>query len=417
MADTKTSAELSASTLTGTELIRVVQGGADRKATLNQLVTDLGLNSGGGSGGAPSTVDYIVGTASAGLSAERVITDSTTIAKDVTTAGQISLIVLDGSITTAKIAANAIGNARLAKMAANTVKVNNTAVLADPTDLAIPINTVLGRGPTGDIVALTMGTNMSITSGGALTSVGGGGSGNVTYDGTVFKDSSNNTIYFSNGEYTWATKPAASSVARNVHIAIDPASFGGTYKHTVGPTCVSDGTKWMPAGGRQLLCSGSSKAATPLGTASGTTATAFNIAAHFSLPANFFEYAGGGLEVRGKFRKTGADANPSVFTIRIGELNSANNDAIASATTTATALINVKIEESMTVTALGGDNTASFTSGLLIPNSGVSTTGPTDKSSGTFNTNSLMYVIPTAHCALNAAATHELLEIKVWWIA
>lgn len=417
MADTKTSAELSASTLTGTELIRVVQGGADRKATLNQLVTDLGLNSGGGSGGAPSTVDYIVGTASTGLSAERVITDSTTIAKDVTTAGQISLIVLDGSITTAKIAANAIGNARLAKMAANTVKVNNTAVLADPTDLAIPINTVLGRGPTGDIVALTMGTNMSITSGGSLTSVGGGGSGNVTYDGTVFKDSSNNTIYFSNGEYTWATKPAASSVARNVHIAIDPASFGGTYKHTVGPTCVSDGTKWMPAGGRQLLCSGSSKAATPLGTASGTTATAFNIAAHFSLPANFFEYAGGGLEVRGKFRKTGADANPSVFTIRIGELNSANNDSIASATTTATALINVKIEESMTVTDLGGDNTASFTSGLLIPNSGVSTTGPTDKSSGTFNTNSLMYVIPTAHCALNAAATHELLEIKVWWIA
>lgn len=417
MADTKTSAELSASTLTGTELIRVVQGGADRKTTLNAIVTDLGLTGGGGSGGAPTTAEYIVNAASTGLSAERVVTDNTVIAKDVSVAGQISYTLVDGGITTAKLALNAVGNARMAKMAANTVKVNNTAASADPTDLAIPINTVLGRGPTGEIVALTMGTNMSITSGGALTSAGGGGSGNVTYDGTVFKDSSNNTIYFSNGEYTWATKPAASSVARNVHIAIDPASFGGTYKHTVGPTCVSDGTKWMPAGGRQLLCSGSSKAATPLGTASGTAATAFNIAAHFSLPANFFEYVGGGLEVRGKFRKTGADANPSVFTIRIGELNSANNDAIASATTTATALINVKIEESMTVTALGGDNTASFTSGLLIPNSGVSATGPTDKSSGTFNTNSLMYVIPTAHCALNAAATHELLEIKVWWIA
>lgn len=417
MADTKTSAELSASTLTGTELIRVVQGGADRKTTLNAIVTDLGLTGGGGSGGAPTSAEYIVNTANAGLSAERVVTDNSVIAKDVTVAGQISYTLVDGGITTAKLALNAVGNARMAKMAANTVSVNNTNVTADRTDLALPINTLLGRGPTGDIIPVTMGTNMSITSGGALTSAGGGGSGNVTYDGTVFKDSAGNTIYFSNGEYTWATKPAASSVARNVHIAIDPASFGGTYKHTVGPTCVSDGTKWMPAGGRQLLCSGSSKAATPLGTASGTTATAFNIAAHFSLPANFFEYAGGGLEVRGKFRKTGADANPSVFTIRIGELNSANNDAIASATTTATALINVKIEESMTVTALGGDNTASFTSGLLIPNSGVSTTGPTDKSSGTFNTNSLMYVIPTAHCALNAAATHELLEIKVWWIA
>lgn len=46
MADTKTSAELSASTLTGTELIRVVQGGADRKTTLSAIVTDLGLGGG-----------------------------------------------------------------------------------------------------------------------------------------------------------------------------------------------------------------------------------------------------------------------------------------------------------------------------------------------------------------------------------
>ena len=43
MADTKTSAELSASTLTGSELLRVVQGGVDRKTTLNAIVADLGL--------------------------------------------------------------------------------------------------------------------------------------------------------------------------------------------------------------------------------------------------------------------------------------------------------------------------------------------------------------------------------------
>lgn len=416
MPDTKTSAELSASTLTGAELIRVVQGGADRKTTLSAVVADLGLTGGGG-GGAPTTAEYIVNTANAGLSAERVVTDNTVIAKDVSVAGQISYTLVDGGIATAKIALNAVGNARLAKMAANTVKVNNTAASADPTDLAIPINTVLGRGPTGDIVALTMGTNMSITSGGALTSAGGGGSGNVTYDGTVFRDASNNIIYFSNGEYTWATKPAASTLPRNVHIAINPSSFGGTHKHTVGPTCVSDATRLMPAGGIQLLCRGSGSVAAPLGTASGTTATAFNIPAHFSLPATFFEYAGGGLLVKGKFQKTGASAAASVFSIRIGELATGNNDAIASLTTNATAGIQARIEEHMRIVDLGGDNVATFVSGLQVPNLGNATTGPTDKDSGTFNTNSVMYVVPTAHCATDAAATHALIEYEVWWIA
>lgn len=419
MPDTKTSAELSASTLTGAELIRVVQGGADRKTTLSAVVADLGLTGGGGgAGGAPTTADYIIGTANASLPNARVPTDNSVIAKDVSVAGQISYTLVDGGIATAKLAANAVGNARLAKMAANTVKVNNTNASADPADLALPINTLLGRGPTGDIIPITLGTNMSITTGGALTSAGGGGgSGNVTYDGTVFKDGSGNTIYFSNGEYTWATKPAASTLPRNVHIAINPSSFGGTHKHTVGPTCVSDSTRLMPAGGIQLLCRGSGSVAAPLGTASGTTATAFNIAAHFSLPANFFEYAGGGLLVKGNFQKTGASAAASVFSFRIGELASGNNDAIASVTTTAVAGINSKIEEQMRIFDLGGDNVATFVSGILVPNLGNQTAAVTDKDSGTFNTNSVMYVVPTAHCATDAAATHALISYEVWWIA
>ena len=51
MPDTKTSAELSAGTLTGAELISVVQGGSDRKTTLSAVVADLGLTGGGGGGG------------------------------------------------------------------------------------------------------------------------------------------------------------------------------------------------------------------------------------------------------------------------------------------------------------------------------------------------------------------------------
>lgn len=52
----------------------------------------------------------------------------------------------------ATIAAGSIANAQLADMAANTVKANATASPAAPQDVAIPINTVLGRNA-GNIVA------------------------------------------------------------------------------------------------------------------------------------------------------------------------------------------------------------------------------------------------------------------------
>lgn len=52
------------------------------------------------------------------------------------------------------IPANTITNALLDKMNANTVKVNNTAISNTPVDLAISVNTLLGRAA-GNIVALT----------------------------------------------------------------------------------------------------------------------------------------------------------------------------------------------------------------------------------------------------------------------
>ena len=176
MADTKTSAEISAGTLTGNELIRVVQGGADRKTTLNAIVADLGLTGGGGTGGAPTNAEYIVNSGSTGLTNELVFTNNTVIEKDVSVAGQISYTLVDNGIATSKLALNCVGNARMAKMAANTFKCNNTAALADPVDMAVAASQLVGRGSTGNLSAITLGTNLTM-SGTTLNAAGTGGGG------------------------------------------------------------------------------------------------------------------------------------------------------------------------------------------------------------------------------------------------
>ncbi len=60
-----------------------------------------------------------------------------------------------GSIATADIANGAVTNAKMANMAANTVKANNTSGSAAPSDVALAASQVLGRASTGNIAGFT----------------------------------------------------------------------------------------------------------------------------------------------------------------------------------------------------------------------------------------------------------------------
>jgi hypothetical protein len=84
--------------------------------------------------------------------------------------------------TALTIADNAVTNAKAADMAANTVKARAANTIGDPSDVAIGASELFGRGSTGDIAPISLGTNLSM-SGTTLNAAGGGGVTVNTYIG------------------------------------------------------------------------------------------------------------------------------------------------------------------------------------------------------------------------------------------
>lgn len=120
----------------------------------------------GGGGGAPTDAEYLVAAAHASLSAERVATNTATVTWDFATAGQAKANVPDAAIT----------NAKLANMAAWTLKGRNNAASGVPQDIALADLTedttpsagdkLLGFAPTGELRKFDVGN---------LPAGGGGG--------------------------------------------------------------------------------------------------------------------------------------------------------------------------------------------------------------------------------------------------
>lgn len=164
---------------------------------------------GSGGGGAPTDADYLVKTANAGLSAERVVTDTATVAWDWATAGQAKANVPNLSGTnTGDQTITLTGDVTGSGTGSFAATVANDAVTYGKIQNVSAASKLLGRGSAagaGDVEEITLGTGLAmsattlsasgvnltgpITSVGAATSVAsqtGTGSTFVMDSGPVF---------------------------------------------------------------------------------------------------------------------------------------------------------------------------------------------------------------------------------------
>jgi hypothetical protein len=98
--------------------------------------------------------------------------------------GRVAGNIVAAQLATAQIADDAVTFAKLQNGTANTVLARAAATDGDMAGVALAASQLLGRGASGDIAPIVLGTNLSMT-GTTLNASGGGGSLTVQEEGST----------------------------------------------------------------------------------------------------------------------------------------------------------------------------------------------------------------------------------------
>jgi hypothetical protein len=198
---------------------------------------------GGGGGGAPTDADYLVRTANGGLSAERVVTDTTTVSWDWATAGQAK----------AQIVTNSVGNTQIRQSGALAVvgrSANTTGNVADIQATAssdqvlresggvLGFGTIATAGIANDAVTYAKLQNVSAQYRILGRTTAGAG------DAEEITTSANMVSLLGSADYATARTNLGLAIGSNVQAwDADLDTFAGLSK-TKGNLIVADGSAW-----------------------------------------------------------------------------------------------------------------------------------------------------------------------------